>query len=188
LLTSFGLYYHNVNVMFAHCRFYDIRMAQTVSAVTPSCISRVCSRSHEHHKPFWSSWYSPTSNGGTKGRKNLDNLVKSSMYLLGKVLVHFVAQLASFGTNFELRMMQSSNLFMLIFQSLEVSQVQGDWALVRTEQSPKFPSTSALRQVFVMYVNCFLFDSSHTVLHHCRKGDWQFHLQTMMLFCSNCAQ
>jgi hypothetical protein len=32
--------------------FYDIRMAQTVSAVTPSCISRVCSRSHEHHKPF----------------------------------------------------------------------------------------------------------------------------------------
>ncbi len=49
LLTSFGLYYHDVNVMFACCRFYDIRMAQAVSAVTPSCISRGCSRSQEHH-------------------------------------------------------------------------------------------------------------------------------------------
>ncbi len=89
--------------------------------------------------------------------------MKSSMSLLGKVLVHFVVQLTSFGTNFELRIMHSSNLLMLIFQLVEGSQVQGDWALVRTEQSPKFPSMSALRQVFVMYVNCFLFD----FISHC---------------------
>lgn len=49
LLTSFGLDYHDVNVMFARCRFYDICMAKAVSAVTPSCISRGCSRSQEHH-------------------------------------------------------------------------------------------------------------------------------------------
>lgn len=75
--------------------------------------------------------------------------MKSSMSLLGKVLVHFVAQeLTSFGINFQLRMIHLSNLLILIFQLVEGSDIQGDWALVRTEQCSKFPSMSALGQVF----------------------------------------
>jgi hypothetical protein len=44
--------------------------------------------------------------------------------------------------------MHSSNLLILIFQLVEGSDIQGDWALVRTEQCSKFPSMSALGQVF----------------------------------------
>lgn len=92
--------------------------------------------------------------------------MKSSMSLLGKVLVHFVAQkLTSFGINFQLRMMHSSNLLILIFQLVEGSDIQGDWALVRTEQCSKFPSMSALGQVFCHV--CELFPLWFHLTLHC---------------------